>query len=586
MALPPRARSPDLHLLAALPAVAAPGFLLGVHLGGLLFFLNPELPFALPPVARAALLYGALGALASAAVLAPFTLGRPQRAFRLLPWGLAAALALAALLDSVHASFYAYFMPAGINDRLLRAALWLTVGALAAFYIALLHTLQRRRYGRRSRLALWLLALASIYLMVERREAFEPRPERARPTRVEASLRPALLVVGIDTATLDALLPMAEEGRVPFLAALLQQGAYGRLESFEPYRPDALWTTLATGTYPFEHGVLGRPVHAAGFLAPGAELRLLPAGLGFARWGTFGLPRRPEDAAAARRVRALWEVLPRLGVASGVVGWPAASLAAGPDAPEAEFVFPEAFFAPSFDPAGARPPALAERAWIFRVRLEDLDPRHLARFEPEAPAPVLEAFTLDLWRQSLTRFLVEQGEARVAFLRLPGLTEASVRAFGGYAARRFEGRQGPELDRAAALLGTYYSQLDALLAELWDELPGPRLLAVVSPSGVEEPAGLAGAWLEARSDEPVRGELGNAPDGVLLLLGEGVRPGTLITGARLVDVAPTLMYSLGLPVARDLDGRILTEAFAPEFLAAHPLTFVPSYETLGPLASR
>ncbi len=47
-----------------------------------------------------------------------------------------------------------------------------------------------------------------------------------------------------------------------------------------------------------------------------------------------------------------------------------------------------------------------------------------------------------------------------------------------------------------------------------------------------------------------------------------------------MDVAPTLMYALHLPVARDLDGQVLTPAFAKSFLARHPLTFLPTYETL------
>jgi hypothetical protein len=548
--------------------------------GGLLFFLNPHLPFAFVPVARTALLYGVLGALLTGALLAPQAWRRPERALRLLPWTVPGALALAALLDSVHASHYAYFLPSGINDRLLKAALWLTLAALITFYTALLHTLQRRRYGLRSRLTFWLLALGSVYLMVERREAFEPRPETARPTEIEASLRPSLLVVGIDTATLDALLPLAEEGRLPFFASLLRLGAYGRLTSFGPYRPDALWTTLATGEYPFEHGVLGGRVHGAGFVAPGAELRLLPTGLAFARWGTFGLPSRPEAGAEARRVRALWEVLPRLGVTSGVVGWPAAAPEAAGALPGLQFVFSDAFFGASFDPASARPAHLAERGWVFRVPVEELDPGALAGVDP--PAQVLRALAEDAWRQSLTRFLVEQGEARAVLLRMPGLSEATVRAFGGYSAQRLEGQTGPELDRATALLGGYYARLDALLGELWGELPGPRLLAVVSASGARPVGGVERGWVAAQGEVAVAGRLSGAPDGVLLLAGDGVRPGTLLTGARLVDAAPTLLYALGLPVARDLDGRILTETFTPEFLEAHPLTFVPSYERLEP----
>jgi hypothetical protein len=43
---------------------------------------------------------------------------------------------------------------------------------------------------------------------------------------------------------------------------------------------------------------------------------------------------------------------------------------------------------------------------------------------------------------------------------------------------------------------------------------------------------------------------------------------------------PTALYAMGLPIARDLDGRVLTGAFASGFLARQPLTFIPSYETL------
>lgn len=550
-----------------------------MHLGGLLFFLNPELPFSFLPVARTALLYGSLGGLVTGALLAPVALRRPARVLRFLPWGVTGALVAAAVLDSVHASHYAYFLPSGINDRLLKAAAWLTLGALVTFYTALLHSLQKRRYGVRSRLAFWLLALASVYLMVERREAFEPRPEIARATEIETSLRPSLLVVGIDSATLDALLPMAEGGSLPFFGSVLRDGAYGRLTSFEPYRPDPLWTTVATGKYPFEHGVVGGRLHAADFVAPGAELRLLPTGLAFDRWGTFGLSARPEVAAEARRMRALWEVFPRLGVTSGVVGWPAADPGA---APGAEFVFADGFFGDAFDPAAARPEPLAERAWIFRVPVEELAPEDVARLGPRAPEAVVRGLAQDAWRQGLTRFLLEQGEARAVLVRLPGLAQVSVRTFGGYASRRLEGRSGPELEAATSLLGGYYSRLDAMVGELWGELESPRLLAVVSPSGARSPGDLEGAWLGVRGRPAVAGRLTGAPDGVLLLLGDGVRPGTLLTGAKLVDAAPTLLYAMGLPVARDLDGRILTEAFTPGFLEAHPLTFVPSYERLEP----
>ena len=67
-----------------------------------------------------------------------------------------------------------------------------------------------------------------------------------------------------------------------------------------------------------------------------------------------------------------------------------------------------------------------------------------------------------------------------------------------------------------------------------------------------------------------------------MIFGDGFRAGEFLDGVQLVDIMPTLLYSLDFPIARDLDGRVLTEAFEGNYLARHPLTVVPSYETLLP----
>jgi hypothetical protein len=124
----------------------------------------------------------------------------------------------------------------------------------------------------------------------------------------------------------------------------------------------------------------------------------------------------------------------------------------------------------------------------------------------------------------------------------------------------------------------YYRHLDDYLAQLWRRTDGPRLLAVVSPYGAAPP----GPWSRALrlGRLPIEGVLGGSADGALLLRGDGIRRGGFVADAGIEDLTPTLLYALGLPVGRDLDGQVLTGAFDPEFLAAHPLGFVPSYETL------
>ncbi|HEX3130044.1 MAG TPA: alkaline phosphatase family protein [Thermoanaerobaculia bacterium] len=558
----------------------APGALLGTHLAGLIFFLNPHLPFTPGSVLRGSLAYGGMLALASLALHLPFTWRQRRagrRARRWLPWALTAALGAAAWMDASHASLYAFYLPSGINDRLIRTAAWLTLGALIFFYTALLHTLHRRRYGWRSRYGLTLVAVLSVFAMIERREAFRPVPAPVRrPAVVESATRPRLLVVGIESATLDAILPLAGQGRLPFLATMLQQGAYGRLESLYPTWREALWISLATGKHPYKHGVTGGRVYDAPWLGrgPGRELRLLPVGIRFRRWGLFGAEARTPPA-LPREALGLWEILPRLGMAAGTVGWPAS----WPASRETEFALPESFFAGTLGPESSWPEDLAASARIFRPRPEEIDPALRAHFGRRPPGPILDALAGDLWRQSLVVSLLEQHpEADATFLVLPGLREVSRGTFGGFQAVQFEGSQSSAAREAADRLTAYYGWIDNFLAELWQKRQGPRILAVVSSYGAEgrrDRLSLSGDAAE------LEGRFGLAPDGALLLYGEGIQPGALITGARVVDVAPTLLYALGFPSARDLDGQVLTAAFDKGFLARHPLTILPSFEGLA-----
>jgi predicted AlkP superfamily phosphohydrolase/phosphomutase len=62
-------------------------------------------------------------------------------------------------------------------------------------------------------------------------------------------------------------------------------------------------------------------------------------------------------------------------------------------------------------------------------------------------------------------------------------------------------------------------------------------------------------------------------DGVFALWGEGIKAGFEAEGATIEDMAPTVLYMLGLPVPRDMDGRVLTELMDEEFVASRPVCY-------------
>ena len=107
------------ELATSIGCAALPGLLAGTQVAGLLFFLNPHLEFAPGPVLRAMLVYGGLLGFASLLAHLPFTWDQPRRALRVLPWALVLVFTAAGVAHWTHASFFDFYLPAGINRRLI-----------------------------------------------------------------------------------------------------------------------------------------------------------------------------------------------------------------------------------------------------------------------------------------------------------------------------------------------------------------------------------------------------------------------------------------------------------------------------------
>ncbi len=565
----PRARESALNLL--------PGLLAGVQLAGLLLFLNPDIPFDWFRFLRVAAVLGILLAVGGAGFLTLFTWRRPGAAQRILPWAITAVLTSTALVDWLQASFLAFYTPPGVNIRLIKAAGLLSVAAVILFYTALVHSFPAKRYGYRSVLLFVGVSIASAYALGERREAYRPRSESVPlPSQVELEEGGStLFVVGLEGATLDAILPLVQEGQLPFFRQIIERGAHARLEPLSPALRSALWTSLATGKFPYKHGVLSETSLRVTFLPDQPLMTLLPWGLPLPHRIMPGF-RRVRPDATFRRGLALWEIFSRVNVKTGVISWPLLY----PVTETSVFTFSERYFAGNFSAVAALPPELAERGTLFQIGQNELGPEPLAAFSG-APPEVLGALGGDIWRESLGQFLLEQRQdLRRFFILLPGLGEVSARYLGGFSAFELGGIRNQRRRTAAQLVTAYYRHLDSYLAGLWEREDGPKLLAVVSPFGAQSPQGWRQVWFAAsgRSDE---GSFSPAADGILFLLGEGVKAGHFLERASILDIVPTLLYATQLPISRELDGQVLVDAFSGEFLARTPLNFIPSYETLA-----
>jgi arylsulfatase A-like enzyme len=53
-------------------------------------------------------------------------------------------------------------------------------------------------------------------------------------------------------------------------------------------------------------------------------------------------------------------------------------------------------------------------------------------------------------------------------------------------------------------------------------------------------------------------------EGMIVATGPAFEPGSVPQNASLLDIAPTVLHLLGVPVPEDMDGRVLDELLRPE----------------------
>lgn len=77
---------------------------------------------------------------------------------------------------------------------------------------------------------------------------------------------------------------------------------------------------------------------------------------------------------------------------------------------------------------------------------------------------------------------------------------------------------------------------------------------------------------------------GHRLNGVLVAQGEHIRSGVVLDQAKIYDVLPSLLYSLGLSIPTDVDGQLITGLFEPQYLQACPPRYhrVASPQEQGP----
>lgn len=420
----------------------------------------------------------------------------------------------------------------------------------------------------------------------------------AAPTSLSAL--PPLFVIGLDGADWRYLEPLLERGELPHLAELRRRGGWGPLATIQPTLSPAVWTTIATGRPPFRHGIQG-------FTTPrlrGVE-DSLPGlhplrGVGFApfwRWlESSGRVRQAPVTSRDRSVPAFWNLAETARAPVVVVHW----WATWPSEPVFGFVVSDRAFAQGRTRDVPRehgltfPPELFRRVAPDIVRYDEITAAQArayadvsdSEFEAAArhgrghPGDVLRElpYFLSLFESGRRHALALVDLGRRTWARSPDLMvifrlidqTCHVALHHSELVDAHPESSPAERRRFGRVVSEAYRQADRAVGELVAACGATCNVVVLSDHGFvleDFPGGLR-RYHHAHT----------SPPGILLAAGPAFKAGR-VDGLSVYDVLPLLAYLKGVPIARDLQGRLPVDLLSADLLAAQPPREVDTYGT-------
>ncbi|MEM6391572.1 MAG: alkaline phosphatase family protein [Planctomycetota bacterium] len=376
------------------------------------------------------------------------------------------------------------------------------------------------------------------------------------------------LLIGWDGADWRFARRLIDRGAMPALSRFVSEGATGNIATLRPMLSPMLWNSIATGKRASKHGVHG-------------FCEVTPDGRGV----------RPVQS-GSRACKALWNIASQSGLSSNVVGWYASHPAervcgavvsndfqtavAGPDEP-----WP-------VKPGAVHPPELEQTLAELRVHPMELGRESVLPFMPFMAQPDVPDDSpwfnparhrelgglMRLIAQTTTvhtsaTWLMEHTEWDFMAVYYEGI-DRFAHAFMEYHPPRMDHVDPEAFERYRHVMSVCYQFHDMMLAATL-RLVGPETnVILVSDHGYRfddlRPTG------PSHKTDPVAW---HHPLGMLAMQGPDIRAGQTVLGATLLDIAPTVLSLMGLPVGLDMDGKPLTMALSPS--VAEP-DFVLSWE--------
>jgi tetratricopeptide (TPR) repeat protein/predicted AlkP superfamily phosphohydrolase/phosphomutase len=381
-----------------------------------------------------------------------------------------------------------------------------------------------------------------------------------------------VFILGFDALDWLVYEKVARTHPLPNLKKVRDEGAWGDLLSIEPLISPLIWTTMVTGVTPDRHGIMDFLVESPG---TGEEVPVTS-------W--------------MRRVPALWNMCDASGLSSGFIGWFASFPAEEVDG----FIVSDRVAYHMFDPAWQRgerdesaaglthPPDLhREIARLVAAPddVTDLVPAYVdgpvgelgAEFDPADPLSSLRLI-ISAYRS------YEDIMKKVYPAVRPDLfgvyfefTDSVCHLFMRYMDPAMAGTEPEDARRYRYGVHEAYVEADRLLGDVLAMLDDSTVLMIMSDHGFK-----SGAMRPLTDSRIGHGQAieWHRIIGSIAFYGPEVKSGYRIQDATVMDVTPTVLYALGLPVDEKMDGRVLKDAFSDEWTAGREIAYTSLYDSV------
>lgn len=390
-----------------------------------------------------------------------------------------------------------------------------------------------------------------------------------------SSSKRRVLLIGWEGGDWQLIEPLIDAGEMPHLSEMTERGVMGNLSTSLPMVCPTLWSSIATGVFGNHHGIL-TPIE--------------PDGRGDVR---------PVQSTSRRR-KAIWNILSQNGLRIAVVGWPATH----PVEPIDGIIVSDRYShttGPAADlwPADnhtIHPRELHDNLMALRVRPEHLTGVQLASFVPllekidiekdHRVAAIAAALAQAASIQQAATWIAQNSEWDLLAVHF-GMIGALCHGFLKYQSPCAEGVEDGDAERYGQVVSTAYKLQDMMLGRLL-ALAGPDTLVMVvsdhgfnqNPSSVEQKTD-ADPSREVSSRRPTGYHQHYRREAVICAAGPGVKADELVLGARLTNIAPTILAYLGLAVPRDMEGRVLNNMFDQPLDVKSIESYEPSHDRDG-----